>query len=258
MLFLRIFLLWFDQTLHMKINFWPRKTVALVYSQSIWFPAFIWWSFHLCSPNCNLRLVSSLQATWFSQNVSKNFPPPHPKQNNFEILFMLSLALGIVYGKLISLFITKKWNKRIMKLRKSFPNWDTPKLYTYFGKMSILPFLPRIQGSSLISIMMVYSSGTFSTSLHCKYFPELLSALAWNYLYEDIKVISWRAGARDGGTFTELQRLFLLHWKIEWIKKGKLQGCCWKQTLNQCYLPIKVNFKVFWPIITLWLFTTSW
>ena len=34
--------------------------------------------------------------------------PPHPKQNNFEILFMLSLALGIVYGKLISLFITKK------------------------------------------------------------------------------------------------------------------------------------------------------
>ena len=105
MLFLRIFLLWFDPTLHMKINFWPRKTIALVYFQSIWFPAFIWWSFHLCSPNCNLRLVSSLQATWFSQNVSKNFPPPHPKQNNFEILFMLSLALGIVYGKLISLFI---------------------------------------------------------------------------------------------------------------------------------------------------------
>lgn len=59
----------------------------------------------------------------------------------------------------------------IMKLRKGFPNWDNPRLNFHFGKISILLFLPRIQDSSLISIMVGYSSGKFSNFLHCQILP---------------------------------------------------------------------------------------
>lgn len=96
---------------------------------------------------------------WFSQNVSKKFTLR--KIKIIEIMLSLPLRNCLCYID-FSLFFAKKWSKRTINLRNIFLNWGSPGLNFH------LPFLPRIQDSFLISVIVDYCSGIFSNSNHCQ------------------------------------------------------------------------------------------